>query len=239
MRLCAEAGDGRLRIEVHDDGIGIPPEFLPFVFDRFRQRDSSTTRVHGGLGLGLAIVRHLVEAHGGTVTAESAGDGKGATFRVELPMPPVDLAAPAAATTPTDGARRGALAGLRVLLVEDEPDSADLFRRVLEGQGATVELSADATRAYEAMTEAPPDVLVADIGLPGEDGYSLLRRVRALPADLGGAVPAAALTAYAGPAHAELARQAGYALHLPKPVTPDELVSAVASLARKDSVPAH
>ena len=233
VRLCAEVADARLRIEVHDDGIGIPQEFLPFVFDRFRQRDSSTTRVHGGLGLGLAIVRHLVEAHGGTVTAESAGDGRGATFRVELPMLPVDQAAPKAATAPVDGAHRGTLTGLRVLLVEDEPDSAELFRRVLEGQGATVELSADATHAYEAMTEAPPDVLVADIGLPGEDGYSLLRRVRALPPQLGGDVPAAALTAYAGPVHAERARQAGFALHLAKPVTPDELVSAVASLVQR------
>ena len=120
-----------------------------------------------------------------------------------------------------------------MLLVEDEPDSADLFRRVLEGQGATVELSGDATRAYESVTEAPPDVLVADVGLPGEDGYSLLRRVRALPPELGGEVPAAALTAYAGPVHAERARQAGYALHLEKPVTPDVLVSAVASLAQR------
>jgi signal transduction histidine kinase len=232
VRLRAELDDGRLRIEVEDDGIGISPEFLPFVFDRFRQRDSSTTRVHGGLGLGLAIVRHLVEAHGGTVSARSDGDGRGATFRVELPSPPVEVA-PAAAPARRDGAR-GALAGLRVLVVEDEPDSADLCRRVLEGEGAAVELTTDAARAYAALTAAPPDVLIADIGLPGEDGYALLRRVRALPAEHGGGVPAAALTAYAGPTHADRARQAGYTLHLAKPVTPDELVGAVAALARRD-----
>ena len=229
VTLRASAADGRLTLEVEDDGIGIAPEFMPFVFDRFRQRDSSTTRVHGGLGLGLAIVRHLVEAHGGTVTAASAGEGRGSSFRVELPSPPLDAAAVTVPAPPNRSS--GALAGLRVLLVEDEPDSGELFRRVLEGQGATVELTADAARAFAAVTATPPDVLVADIGLPGEDGYALLRRVRALPPERGGAVPAAALTAYAGPVHAERARQAGFALHLAKPVAPDELVSAVAALA--------
>ena len=231
VELRAWAAGDRVTLQVKDDGAGIAPEFLPFVFDRFRQHDSSTTRVHGGLGLGLAIVRHLVEAHGGTVTAESPGEGKGATFRVELPSPPV-VATPAAAPL----ARRagpGALSGVRVLLVEDEPDSAELCRRILEAQGAAVELVGSAAAAVDAAAGSPPDVLVSDIGLPGEDGYSLLRRLREQPAERGGQVPAAALTAYAGPVHAERARQAGYALHLAKPVTPDQLVSAVASLARR------
>jgi signal transduction histidine kinase len=231
VSLRAAAAGDRLVVEVSDDGIGIPPEFLPFVFDRFRQRDSSTTRVYGGLGLGLAIVRHLVEAHGGTVTAQSDGEGRGATFRVELPSPPVDALPQAPAPAPND--RRGALDGVRVLLVEDEHDSAELFRRVLEGQGAAVELVESADAAFDSVATAPPDVLVSDIGLPGADGYELLRRVRLLPAERGGQVPAAALTAYAGPVHAERALQAGFALHLAKPVAPEELVSAIASLARR------
>jgi signal transduction histidine kinase len=230
---------GRLTVEVSDDGAGIPPEFLPYVFDRFRQRDSSTTRAHGGLGLGLAIVRHLVEAHGGTVVAESDGDGRGATFRVELPSPPIEASAPPPAPEARGGL--GALAGLRVLLVEDELDSGELFRRVLEDEGADVELVESADEAYESMTAAPADVLISDIGLPGEDGYALLRRVRELPPDRGGKVPAAALTAYAGPAHVERALQAGFGVHLAKPVAPEELVSAIASLAHRragDAAPA-
>jgi len=231
VTLRAWAEDARLVIEVHDDGIGIPPEFLPFVFDRFRQRDSSTTRTHGGLGLGLAIVRHLVEAHGGTVTARSDGEGHGAIFRVELPSPPVD-AAPLV-TPPAPREQVGVLAGLRVLLVEDEADSGELFRRVLEDEGAAVELVESADAALDSLATAPPDVLVSDIGLPGEDGYALLKRIRALPAERGGKVPAAALTAYAGPVHAEKALQAGFAMHLAKPVPPEELVAAIASLGHR------
>jgi len=233
VALRAWAKDGRLTIEVSDDGAGIPAEFLPFVFDRFRQRDSSTTRVYGGLGLGLAIVRHLVEAHGGTVVANSDGDGKGAAFRVELPSPPIDAVAPAPA--PAARGELGALAGVRVLLVEDEIDSGELFRRVLEDEGADVELVENAAQAWDSIASTPPDVLISDIGLRGEDGYSLLRRVRELPPERGGKVPAAALTAYAGAAHADRSRQAGFALHLAKPVPPEELVSAVASLAGKSS----
>ncbi len=165
------------------------------------------------------------------MTAASDGDGRGATFRVELPSPPVDAAPQVPAPAPSD--RRGALDGVRVLLVEDEHDSAELFRRVLEGQGAAVELVESADAALDSVAAAPPDVLVSDIGLPGEDGYELLRRVRALPADRGGTVPAAALTAYAGPVHAERALQAGFALHLAKPVAPEELVAAIASLGRR------
>ncbi|HXT51726.1 MAG TPA: response regulator [Thermoanaerobaculia bacterium] len=223
--------DARLVIEVRDDGIGIPAEFLPFVFDRFRQRDSSTTRSYGGLGLGLAIVRHLVEAHGGTVTAQSDGEGQGAIFRVELPSPPVDAVPLLPPPQPRE--QVGVLAGLRVLLVEDEVDSGELFRRVLEDEGAAVELVDSTDAALDSFTSAPPDVLVSDIGLPGEDGYALLRRVRELPAELGGKVPAAALTAYAGPVHAEKALQAGFAMHLAKPVTPGELVAAIASLGHR------
>jgi signal transduction histidine kinase len=225
-RACAEG----VEITVEDDGIGIAGDFLPYVFERFRQRDSSPTRAHGGLGLGLAIVRHLVELHGGSVEAESEGDGRGAAFRVRLPRPP-----PADAAAADDVAlaeRAPALEGVRVLVVEDEADTRELCRLVLEEEGARVGLAASADAALGALREFRPDVLVSDIGLPGEDGYSLLRRVRALSGEQGGGVPAVAMTAYAGVADAGRAHAAGYDVHLPKPVTRDQLVAAVGRLAR-------
>jgi signal transduction histidine kinase len=216
-----------LEITVRDEGVGIPPAFLPFVFDRFRQRDSTTTRRHAGLGLGLAIVRHLVEAHGGTVEAASDGEGCGATFCVLLPVmaereevdPDVDLVG--AGESPS-------LAGVRVLVVEDDNDTRELCRMILEERGAAVATAPTAAAAWGALASSPPDVLVSDIGLPDEDGYSLLRRVRREPY---GAVPAVALTAYAGPENAARARAAGYQIHLEKPVSPHALVAAVAELA--------
>jgi signal transduction histidine kinase len=228
VTLSARRAGDHLEIGVSDDGAGIDADFLPFVFERFRQQDSSRTRRHSGLGLGLAIVRHLVEAHGGTVTADSDGEGRGAHFRVLLPLPsspPARASSPAAVTsTPCS------LTGLRVLLVEDDADTRDLCRLVLEESGATVTVAGNADAAWQAFAEARPDALVFDIGLPGEDGYSLLRRVREAAPGNGSAPPAVALTAYAGPQDIARALQAGFALHLAKPVLPEALVAAVCRL---------
>ena len=219
-----------VEIAVADNGIGIREEFLPFVFDRFRQQDSSTTRVHSGLGLGLAIVRHLVEAHGGTVEASSAGDGAGATFRVALPVPE-SSPAPGAEDAAAPARDPSALAALRVLVVEDDADSRDLYRVILESRGASVAAVATTAAAWRALVTAPTDVLVCDIGLPGEDGYSLVRRLRSDTAAGVRAIPAVALTAYAAPEDADRARAAGFQVHLPKPVSPEALVDVVHRLA--------
>jgi signal transduction histidine kinase len=218
---------GAVEIEVADDGIGIDPAFLPLVFERFRQQDASTTRSHGGLGLGLAIVRHLVELHGGTVEAESAGAGQGATFRLRLPV-----SAPAAAgETAAAGGDGVRLDGLRVLLVEDETDARELYQLILEERGATVVATATVEEALRRFTADPPDVLVSDIGLPVRDGYALIRRVRKLAPAAGGKVPAVALTAYADPAHHRRALAAGFQVHAAKPVAADELAALVRRLA--------
>jgi PAS domain S-box-containing protein len=233
-----EQTDSHVRVSVSDTGAGVSPEFLPYVFDRFRQADGTTTRAHGGLGLGLSIVRHLVEMHGGTVGAESGGRGRGATFTVELPV----LSARGAVS---DGAQAPAppraaeepettapsLAGLRVLLVDDEADTRMLLTTVLEQRGAEVSAAASAAEALAAIATFEPDVLVSDIGMPGEDGYSLLRRVRALDPRAGGRVPAVALTAYAREEDRMRALRAGYQVHIAKPVNPAEFVAVVASLA--------
>lgn len=228
-------------IEVRDTGIGIPSEHLPGIFERFRQVDSSTTRKHGGLGLGLAIVRHLVELHGGTVQAESGGQGKGATFTVSLPVH---------AVVPQEAARhvrRGKsgrdrttgeagdapLAGTDVLVVDDEEDSRAVISAILEDAGARVLTVPSAVDALASFAGGPPDLLVSDIGMPGQDGYWLAERVRELPASRGGAVPAIALTAYARPADRDRALAAGYQEHVAKPVDPAELVRVVASVARR------
>ena len=238
--------DGRARIVVRDTGIGISPEALPHVFERFHQANSSNTREHGGLGLGLAIVRHLVESHGGSVYAESPGEGLGAVFTVELPLTaaPEPPPAPPRPELFSEQSRLTAdrelfvdpraLEGVRVLLVEDEWDTREFLKTVLEGCGAMVTEAGSAAEAFAALESTKPDVLVSDIGMPGENGYELIRRVRALPAERGGRVPAAALTAYAGPKDRRRALLAGFHTHLAKPVEPDELLAVVASLgARK------
>ncbi len=228
------------RIKVSDTGEGIDPEFLPYVFDRFRQADATTTRQRGGLGLGLAIVRHLVELHGGTVSAESEGRGRGATFTITLP-----LAGPGTQPGESEGPRAAreesipapaedcppSLADLRVLVVDDEPDTLDFIVAALEGCGAEVTTAASAAEAFRLMKEARPDVLVSDIGMPGEDGYSLIRKVRRLGDDEGGKTPAVALTAYAREADRRKAIRAGFQTHMTKPVEPSELVEVIASLA--------
>ncbi|HZH32905.1 MAG TPA: PAS domain S-box protein [Pyrinomonadaceae bacterium] len=238
--------NSHLEFTVTDTGQGIERKFLPYVFDRFRQADPSTTRKHGGLGLGLAIVRHLVELHGGTVTAESEGAGQGTTFKVSLPLMIVhqpefasnangDHDAPPA-EHPTAGGRvalecPSELQGLRVLIVEDEADSREMLVIVLTQCGAQVRAVANAADALSQLEAWRPDVLISDIEMPGEDGYSLIRKVRSLPAERGGKIPAAALTAYARAEDRMRALLAGFQLHVPKPVEPAELAAVVASLA--------
>ncbi|MEZ0266515.1 MAG: GAF domain-containing protein [Phycisphaerae bacterium] len=232
--------NSHLEVSVTDTGEGIRPEFLPHVFDRFRQADASTTRRHGGLGLGLAIVKQLVELHGGSVRAKSAGPGAGATFIVALPLTVVD-AAPAPDDEPGERrhpAQGGAadlgtcvkIAGMRVLVVDDEPDARALLARVLEGCEARVRTAGSADEALALLAAERPDVLVSDIGMPGEDGYALIRKVRSLGPDRGGAVPAIALTAYARAEDRMRAVLAGFQMHVAKPVEPAELITMVASL---------
>ena len=226
-----------VRVRVSDSGSGIAANVLPHVFERFRQGDSSSTRSHGGLGLGLAIVRHLVELHGGTVTAESGGEGKGAEFTVTLPVR-ATLAPPPEAVTSAKGDRavlaRAAssprLDGLRALVVDDDDDARELVREVLSQSGAIVITAASAKDAMDEIARVPPDVLVTDVGMPQTDGYALVRNVRALPADRGGRTPAVALTASAAAEDARRAIATGFQMHLPKPVEPSRLVVAVANL---------
>lgn len=233
-------------INVSDTGEGISPEFLPHIFDRFRQAEGSITRQHGGLGLGLAIVRHLVEAHGGTVQASSQGTGQGATFTVTFPLiaiSRVDHAEHANAEKGTLDQSSSALIleGLRVLVVDDQRDARELLTIALKQSGSEVRASATASEALDIMDQWRPDVLVSDIGMPGEDGYELMRRVRAREPERGGLVPALAVTGYASPEDATRARAVGYQLHMAKPVAPGQLVAKVASLAMnaRTSEPMH
>ena len=231
-------------ITVSDTGLGISSEFLPFVFDRFRQQDSTTTRSYGGLGLGLAIVRQLVELHGGTVTVVSPGIGQGTTFTVTLPamiipLPPSDPeplnsiveTKPRVEASPT-------LEGLQILVVDDEADALELLNTILQNNGAEVIAVASVKQALtiiETATDRSPDVLVSDIGMPDEDGYSLIRKLRQLEAQRGGKLPAIALTAYAASDDRRQALLAGFQMHLTKPVDAAELVAVIASLTGRTS----
>jgi CheY-like chemotaxis protein len=218
----AERSGGELVLSVADSGQGIGAGFLPHLFERFRQADSSTTRAHGGLGLGLAIVRHLVELHGGTVRADSAGAGEGTRVTVRLPL--------AAACSPEPPAPGALLDGVRVLVVDDELDARDLAGALLREQGAQVRCCASAVEALALLGELRPHALVSDIGMPGLDGYELVRRVRALPG--GAAIRAVALTAYAEHEHRARALEAGFERHLPKPFEAGKLVEAIAELVK-------
>ena len=223
-------GGSQTEIVVRDTGEGITPEFAPHVFERFRQADSSTTRPHGGLGLGLAIVRHLVEAHGGTVVAASAGKGQGATFTVRLPRHAAAAAeAEPAGAAPVEAPPVRSLEHVRVLLVDDDPDTRGMMETVLSQRGARVTAASSAAEALACVDRETPDVLLSDIGMPGMDGYALIRELRERPGAR--AIPAAALTAYAHADDRGQAIAAGYQLHVAKPVEPAELVAVVASLA--------
>ncbi len=233
-----------MEITISDTGQGIAPEFLEHIFERFRQSDSSSTRQHGGLGLGLSIVRQLVELHGGTVTAQSPGEGFGTIIRVLLPLLCIHQELSDADMTPTLIGRKTltfwqpSLNDLRVLIVEDEPDARELVAAVLTARGAEVVSVGSAGEALEEMERQQFDVLVSDIGMPSMDGYALIERVRQLPAERGGRIPAAALTAYAGVEDRMRVLSSGYQMHIPKPVEPAELTTVVANLARRYATPA-
>jgi len=234
--------NSHVEIAVTDTGAGSDPEFLPHVFERFRQADQRTTRQHGGLGLGLAIVRQLVELHGGTVRADSEGEGAGSTFTVTLPVAPVhrreeaeESRQPAAHDTLYAHECPERLDGLRVLVVDDEPDARELLAVGLGQCGAEVVTAASAREALDAIARLKFNALVSDIGMPGEDGYELIRRVRALAPEEGGMTPAVALTAYARAEDRLRALRAGFEMHAAKPVELTELVVVIANLTRRGS----
>ncbi|HEX8632520.1 MAG TPA: response regulator [Pyrinomonadaceae bacterium] len=242
----------RVELEVSDTGQGISQDFLPYIFDRFRQADGTTTRKHGGLGLGLAIVRHLVELHGGTIRAHSDGDGQGATFTLSLPLASAltapadggndesaaerpDSIAPVAAATDASEAQTftasDVLGGLRILVVDDEADTRELVQEVLARQGAEVRVSGSAAEALRTLAAWNPDLLISDIGMPVEDGYELIRQVRKFDAAHHGQIPAVALTAYVGAEDHRRALAAGFQTHLAKPIVPKDLIETVVRVA--------
>jgi len=230
--------DTHVELSVRDTGQGISPAFLPHVFERFRQGDASTRGTHGGLGLGLAIVRHIVELHGGSVRAESAGEGQGATFTVRLPLQvaarPVSAPARPPETQPPTAAKGTVprLDGLRVLVVDDDPDTCQVLEAILRWDGAEVRVCQSAAETLATLAGWWPDILLCDIGMPGEDGYSLMRKIRALGLPPGHPLTAVALTAYARSEDRQQALSAGFQMHVPKPFDADELIATVASLGR-------
>ena len=231
VRLSLDATDQQARLCVQDGGEGMSPAFLPFAFERFRQQDSTSTRAHHGLGLGLYVVRHVVGHHGGFVSAESPGPGRGSTFTVLLPL----AADPHPEASPTrepdrDGDRPPD--GLTVLLVDDEEDAREALRLILQQNGMVVTTAASAREAYELVLRLRPDILLSDLAMPGEDGLSLIRRVRLLPPGGGGRMPAAALSAYAGASDRRAALLAGFQAHVAKPVDPAHLLAVITRMAR-------
>ena len=229
-------------IQVSDSGQGIDRQFLPYVFERFRQADSTYTRRIGGLGLGLAIVRHLVELHGGSVAVYSAGKDQGSIFKISLPVADSKLLARTngGSRTPVISQEiQRKIKGMKILLVEDDKDSREMLEMVLALYGVDVESAESAREAYEKIRAAPPEVLVSDIGLPGEDGYDLIRKVRILPSKAGGDVPAIALTGYVSVQDRNLALDAGFQDHVPKPVNPNLLLELLVKLRPRQKIPAE
>ncbi|NEQ23726.1 MAG: response regulator, partial [Microcoleus sp. SIO2G3] len=230
VRVTLEQTAAQAQIQVSDTGNGIAPEFLPYVFDRFRQADSKTTRKFGGLGLGLAIVRQLVELHGGTAHVDSAGEGQGTTFTVRLPLTAGEtksiigenLHAPASIPQP--------LQGVRVLVVDDETDARELLGFVLQQAGAIVTLVSSAIEALHTLERTAFDLLISDIGMPEMDGYMLIKQIRAMSPERGGTTAAIALTAYAGEFDQQQAIAAGFQQHLAKPVEPNQVINLIADL---------
>lgn len=243
VHVWLECIESDVVITISDTGQGIDPEFLPFIFDRFRQSDASSTRRQGGLGLGLSIVRQLVELHGGTVAAISKGIGKGTSFKVKLPLLSVHQQRSTLNMDHTLSPRKNyaswqpSLEGLRVLVVDDELDARDLVSAVLKGSGAEVVTAESAEDALAEIKLQRFDVLISDIGMPLMDGYALIQKLRQLPTEVGGRIPAAALTAYAGVDDRMRILSAGYQMHIPKPVEPNELTAVVASLAGRFAAP--
>jgi CheY-like chemotaxis protein len=218
--------DTHVSIAIADSGVGIAPQFLPYVFDRFRQADQSSTRAHGGLGLGLAIVKHLTELHGGTVTASSDGLARGATFRVLLPAEQHVLPKPLAASA---AVAEVSLPGRSILVVDDDASTREVVAAVLERAGADVAVAASAAEAWSVLQRQRPDLVIADLAMPNEDGFSFISRVRQMPAT-GVSLPAIALSAYADPRSEEAARAAGFSAFLAKPARPDALLQLVSDL---------
>jgi PAS domain S-box-containing protein len=237
IEVRLERVDPHIRVIVSDTGKGINPDFLPYVFDRFRQSDASSARRYGGLGLGLALVKYLVELHGGTIEAASAGEDQGATFKVTLPVRAVATPIGETEGAPVTVKSSQELAGVRALVVDDEDDARELLKSALRHYGADVVAVNSAAEAYMLITAAPPqerlDVLVADIGMPGEDGYSLIRRVREWERARSAYIPAVALTAYGRVEDRMRALKAGFQIHVGKPVDPDELVIVITSLVKR------
>jgi CheY-like chemotaxis protein len=233
--------NAHLEIAVSDTGIGIPPDFLPHIFERFRQADSGTTRERGGLGLGLAIARHLIEMHGGTIQASSAGVGQGTTVRIELPLmvasPEARAERPVHPLAPSAGARIPVpdLHAVRVFAVDDDPDALRLVREILEAAGAQVFTANSAAEALAGLEAARPDVLLADLGMPRMDGFELIARIRRMADPALRDMPAAALTAYARSEDRAKALRSGFQVHLSKPIDPGELMAAIADLAGRSA----
>jgi PAS domain S-box-containing protein len=236
IEVLLERANSHVEITVADTGEGINPEFLPHVFERFRQADATTTRQYGGLGLGLSIVKHLIELHGGQVRAKSAGQGKGATFIIQLPLAvtrerdPTREHPTSHREVPSVDCDRIALSGVKVLIVDDEPDARMLITRLLEDCKAEVISADSADQAMRMIRDQKPDIVISDIGMPTRDGYAFMRDVRALPEKLGGRIPAIAMTAFARSEDRTRAMMAGYQVHMSKPIDPQELLATVASL---------
>ena len=242
VEVCLERTGSHVEVCVRDTGQGISPEFLPYVFDRFRQANSTKARTYGGLGLGLAIARHLVELHGGSVHAHSDGEGRGATFSVKLPLMAVHPAdesetlnvewAAETGRAPMTGnsAKLPPLDNVRVLVVDNEADAREILSIMLSQYGAKVTTATSTSEALEVLQEWKPDVLVSDIGMPEEDGYALIKKIRALEPEQGGAIPAVAVTGYAGSDERVRLLSAGYQMHVTKPVELNELATLIADL---------